>query len=151
MYNLELVNAIKDKLIYQQQTVAVAESVTAGHLQAALSLAENASLFFQGGLTAYNLGQKCRHLDIDPVKAGACDSVSMGIAEDMARNICAFFVCDWGIGITGYATTVPEKSINSLFAYFAIFFRKKLILSGKIESEIKNAMDVQVFYTHEVL
>lgn len=46
---------IKTILIERKQTVAVAESVTAGLLQVRLSLAENAREFFQGGITAYNV------------------------------------------------------------------------------------------------
>ncbi len=46
MYKLELINRIKDVMVEKKWSIAVAESVTAGHLQAALSLAQNASMFF---------------------------------------------------------------------------------------------------------
>jgi len=47
MYPFDGINIIKQRLITRHQTVAVAESVTSGHLQAALSLAENARQFYQ--------------------------------------------------------------------------------------------------------
>ncbi len=40
-------------LLKKRKTLAVAESVTAGNLQAALSLATYAQLFFQGGITMW--------------------------------------------------------------------------------------------------
>lgn len=64
LYNIDTLNKIKDFLIEGKQTLAVAESVTSGHLQAAFSAATLASKFFQGGITAYNIGQKSRHLFI---------------------------------------------------------------------------------------
>lgn len=69
LYNMSAINSIRDYVLENKQTLAVAESVTSGHLQAAISVAENASSFFQGGITAYNLGQKCRHLNIEPLHA----------------------------------------------------------------------------------
>jgi PncC family amidohydrolase len=104
------------KTLYErQQTVAVAESVTSGQLQTFLSLPDHAMDFFQGGITAYNLGQKTKHLNVDPIHAFACNCVSEKIAETMARNVMTQFNSDWGIGITGYASPVPEKNIEDLY------------------------------------
>ena len=71
MYPFDEINIITERMISCHQTVAVAESVTSGHLQAALSLGQNARQFYQGGLTAYNLGQKSRHLLVEPIHAFA--------------------------------------------------------------------------------
>ena len=54
--HLPLIISIKDILIEDGKTLTVAESVTAGLLQAALSLALGASQLFQGGITVYNRG-----------------------------------------------------------------------------------------------
>ncbi len=91
-----LVNIIKDNLLQSKQTISVAESVTAGLLQSVISSGENASLFFQGGITVYNLGQKCRHLSIDPIHGSDCNCVSEKISQDMALNVCKLFISDWG-------------------------------------------------------
>jgi len=42
VYNEEVINQIKERLTEQEETKAVAESVTAGNLQAALSIAMEA-------------------------------------------------------------------------------------------------------------
>ena len=87
-YNRALIERIGNKLLTKKQTIAVAESVTSGHLQAALSLAPDASRFFQGGITAYNVGQKYRHLPVEPTHALQCNAVSEKVSADMAQGVC---------------------------------------------------------------
>lgn len=151
MYDQKIIAAIKDLLLSHEQTIAAAESVTAGHLQVALASAENASKFFQGGITAYNLGQKSRHLNIEPIHAENCNCVSDRIAAQMALGVAKLFTSDWGIGITGYAAPVPECSVDEPFAYYAISFRHKLLLVNKVSSKKNDAMKVQEFYVNHLL
>lgn len=151
MYNQEYIDHVKDYLLASRQTVAVAESVTSGHLQAALSLAKDASQFFQGGITAYNLGQKCRHLHVEPTHALSCDCVSVTIADRMAIEVTSMFLSDWGIGITGYASPVPGKAEGKLFAYYSIAFRGTRIKSAFIETPEREPLKVQAFFTNEVM
>src|SRR5215471_19316107 len=108
------IRTIGEHMIRRKETVAVAESVTAGQLQLLFSTLPNADEFFQGGITVYNLGQKTRQLNIDPIHAQSCNSVSEKIATDMATNVAKKFVSDWGIGVTGYASPVPELDIKLL-------------------------------------
>lgn len=150
LYDENVVNTIKDILSSRKQTVAVAESVTAGHLQAALSSAIEASHFFQGGITAYNLGQKCRHLQVDPITAEGCNCVSEEVACTMALHVNTLFTSQYSIAITGYAAKMPEKGLNELFAWYAIAFNNQLIGSGKISSS-KERVEAQVDYTKQVL
>ncbi len=116
MFDETVLHQIKDQLIRKNQTIAVAESVTAGLLQLALASAEEAVRFFQGGITAYNLGQKYKHLNVEPVHAELCNCVDRVVAVEMARNVTDLFRSDWGIAITGYATPVPESG-HQLFAF----------------------------------
>ena len=138
-------------MISNHQTLAVAESVTSGHIQAALSLALDASKFFHGGITTYNLGQKARHLHVNPIHAIACNSVSEQIADEMALNALALFSSDWSVGITGYASPLPDLGINSVFAFYAIAFRQQIVRRGKVASENKPPYEVQVYFANHVL
>jgi nicotinamide-nucleotide amidase len=134
----------------QHQTIAVAESVTAGALQFALSGAVDASMFFQGGVTAYNLGQKCRHLGVEPIHAQSVNCVSQQVATQMALGVSALYGSDWGIGITGYASPVPESD-NTVFAYYSIVFNNKVKASGKISPRMADPQETQLKYTSTVL
>jgi nicotinamide-nucleotide amidase len=151
VYNTKVIDTIKEWFLSNKKTIAVAESVTAGHLQAALSMATDASRFFQGGITTYNLGQKCRHLHIEPTHALECNSVSALVADDMAKNVCGLFLSDYGIGVTGYASLVPEQNINSLFAYVSIAHKDKVILAKQISVDEPDSYHAQVHYTNIIL
>jgi nicotinamide-nucleotide amidase len=145
------VTAIRNYMLKHKQTLAVAESVTAGHLQAALSAADRASEFFQGGITVYNLGQKTRHLHIEPIHALSCNCVSDRVATDMANEVCGLFLSDWGIGITGYAAPLPEKGVKELYAHYTFSFKGDVIRSRRLESKKKNSWEVQQQYVTSLL
>ena len=151
MYDDKIIEETKNILISRGQTIAVAESLTSGHLQVALATAENASKFFQGGITAYNLGQKARHLKIEPIHAENCNCVSEKVAAQMALNVIDLFSTDWSIGITGYAAPVPECSVEIPFAFYSICFQDKVFRINKIESDKKNPMQVQIDFVNTVL
>lgn len=149
-FNDEKIRLIKDFLLQHQQTLAVAESVTSGLLQCAISTADDAIHFFQGGITAYNLGQKARQLHIEPIHAVGCNCVDGKVAAEMAVHVTRLFSSHWGISITGYATPVPESG-NQLFAYFAIAEKEKVVSSGKMEAGEGTMQEVQLYYVNTVL
>lgn len=150
MFDLLSINSIKDALREKNETIAVAESVTAGLMQAALSSADEAMKFFQGGITTYNVGQKYRHLLVDPIHALSCNCVSERVAQEMAVNICELFRSDWGIGITGYASPVPESTFQ-LYAYYAIGYRGDVVLSGKINTQQMDFTEARLFFVNQIL
>jgi len=150
LYDEEVVNTIKEILTQRSQTISVAESVTAGHLQAALSSAIEASEFFQGGITVYNLGQKSRHLGIDPINGERCDCVDEQVARTMALNVAKMFTSHYSIAITGYASKMPEKGLNDLYAWYAISFSNEIILCEQITTK-EERVNAQIDYTRLVL
>jgi len=150
VYNAKAIDAIRDYLVEKGETISVAESVTSGHLQAALSSGEFAAKFFQGGLTAYNAGQKTKHLNIEPIYAEKVNCVAKKVAATMAIEVSKSFISDYGIGITGYATIVPECEEEGLFAWFALSYKNEVVLTKKIATE-KPGIDAQVNYTEQVV
>src|SRR5690242_7376356 len=81
-------------------TLAAAESMTCGRVQARIGEVTGASEFFLGGLTAYSLDEKVRHLGVSRVEAKRVNCVSAGIAEQMAQGVCALFRSDLGVATT---------------------------------------------------
>jgi PncC family amidohydrolase len=145
LINTAKLGSIHNRLVKRGETIAVAESVTTGLLQFALAQAESANEFFQGGITAYNLGQKYRHLKVAPIHAEACNCVSQKISEQMALNVCELFNSEWGIGTTGYATAVPESG-DKIFAFFSIAYKGKVIARGKMSPAKDEASAIQKKY-----
>jgi nicotinamide-nucleotide amidase len=86
-----------------RRTLAVAESITCGRLQARIGAISGASEFFLGGITAYTLDEKVKHLGVKRAAAKAVNSVSAQVAEQMARGACALFGSDFSLATTGYA------------------------------------------------
>jgi len=152
MYHRDEINSIKSCLKEHQQTLSVAESVTSGHLQAALSLADGATDFYQGGITTYNLGQKSKHLNVDPIHALSSNCVSEVVSEQMALNALKLFSSDWAIATTGYAAPIPELMIDKLFVIFSIAFRDEIVMTKTIHAPgQKSPLETQVFYANIIL
>jgi nicotinamide-nucleotide amidase len=151
MYDQDTLLVIREQLLARSETLAVAESVTAGSLQMAFASATNASAFFQGGITTYNIGQKTRHLNVEPIEAMACNAVSKNVAETMAMNAAKLFISDWGIAITGYAAPLPEQGVTDLFAYFCISYKGQCLLTESITAEKQDPLQVQTHYVNKIL
>lgn len=149
-FDAKKLGKIHNVLVKKQETLAVAESVTSGLLQATLGQAEAASEFYQGGITVYNLGQKYKHLQVEPIHADNVNCVSQKVSNEMAHNVCDLFNSDWGIGVTGYATPVPESG-NKIFAFFSIAHRGKILFRGKITPAKGEAFDIQLGYVRTIL
>lgn len=150
MFNAVVIDNIKEKLISGKQKLSVAESVTAGLLQAALAGARLALQFFEGGITTYNIHQKVRHLKIDKKKGEECNCVSEQTAIEMALGVCELFGTDWGIAITGYATPVPESGFK-LFAYFAVCFRGEVKITERVDLNDEKPEEAQMKYVDVIL
>lgn len=142
---------ISKTLLKLGETLAVAESVTAGLIQSRLSLGKDATLFFQGGITAYNLGQKVKHLDIDPILAERTNSVSVYIAREMACNVARLFNSSWGIGITGYAAPVPALNVKECFAYYSFAYKGQSVFEDRLDTKLKSAATVQRLFAERVI
>ena len=149
-FDKKLLTKIGKRLLAKKQTISVAESVTSGLLQFAFSSMENAVEFYQGGITAYNIAQKFKHLTVEPLHALSVNCVSSRVAEQMAKNICEQFLSDWGIAVTGYATPVPESG-HKLFAYYCIVYKNRVRSKGKIVCGKQEPASVQMRYVNFIL
>jgi nicotinamide-nucleotide amidase len=150
LFNKKELEKIGKTLLRRKETIAVAESVTSGLLQYAFSNIPDASKFFQGGITAYNVAQKFKHLQVEPAHALSVNCVSDQVAKQMALQVCETFKSHWGLGITGYATPTPESG-NKLFAYFAIVHNNKVAVAGKLQGSTDEPPAVQLKYVNTVM
>jgi nicotinamide-nucleotide amidase len=101
-------------------TVAVAESLTAGWLQALLAAESGASGYFRGGVTAYALDVKIGLLGVDAGEVERTAGVSRRVAEEMARGACRLFDADLGLATTGWAEPSPADGVAAPFAWWAL-------------------------------
>lgn len=101
-------------------TIAVAESLTSGWLQAMLAAESGASGYFRGGVTAYALDVKAGLLGVDADEVGRTAGVSRRVAEEMARGACRLFGSDLGVATTGWAERSPADGVTVPFAWWAL-------------------------------
>lgn len=104
-------------------TLAVAESLTGGRVQALVTAESGASAYFLGGLTAYALEQKVRHLGVSRAEAVAVDCVSAAVAWQMARGACALFGADVAVATTGYAEPALARAPTAAGCFWALCHR----------------------------
>lgn len=104
-------------------SLSVAESLTCGGVQERLGRISGASTFFHGGITAYSLEQKVRHLQVDRASAESCEAVSAEVARQMAQGACRLFSTDLAVATTGYAEAPPRAVADAPFAWWALAHR----------------------------
>ncbi len=136
-------------------TLAVAESLTCGHVQARIGAVSGASEYFLGGLTAYSLEQKVRHLGVNRVHARRVNCVSQRGAVEMAQGACALFGADIAVATTGYAEPSRADGIKEPMAWWALCHQKRgsqaVVISGFLEMPGAGRVPAQERVTLEVL
>lgn len=119
-----------------RRTLAVAESLTCGRLQARIGSVSGASEYFLGGITAYTLEEKVRHLGVDRSEAQAVHCVSARVAEQMARGACVLFGSDVAASTTGFAEPNAAQGAPAAYAWWGLARREGsdfTVCSGRVE------------------
>ncbi len=136
-------------------TLAVAESLTCGHVQARIGAVSGASDFFLGGITAYTLDEKVTHLGVNRAAARKVDCVSATVAREMAVGACRLFGSDLGLATTGYAEPSPEKGVTTPYAWWALAHvrrgRTVALKSGRVECPDASRVETQAIVAAAVL
>ena len=136
-------------------TLAVAESLTVGHLQAKIAAVSGASEFFLGGVTAYTLEQKVKLLGVNRAHARRVNCVSQRVAVEMAYGVAQLFGADLAAATTGYAESSRADGVKNPMAWWAICQRVKggrLVLnSGTVEVPGANRTEAQARIAEDVL
>jgi nicotinamide-nucleotide amidase len=136
-------------------TLAAAESMTCGRVQAGVGAVSGASEFFLGGITAYTLQAKVAQLGVDRTAARKVNCVSAAVAEQMARGVCRLFGSDLGVATTGYAESSPAEHVVTPFAWWALSHRRRgrfvTVRSGRVECIDANRIEAQEMVAGAVL
>ncbi|WP_333624276.1 nicotinamide-nucleotide amidohydrolase family protein [Sphingobacterium siyangense] len=142
---------IANQLKRRKERIAVAESVTSGFLQLALSQMQDASDCFAGGMTTYTIDTKVRILNVDARLAKVCNCVSAEITEQMAIEVANLFKTDWSIATAGYATPVPE-SMDKRFAFLAIVHNGQVVFNERIDVNNEDEPEnIQHYYCSQAM
>lgn len=136
-------------------TLAVAESLTCGRVQAAIGAVPGASEYFLGGVTAYSLAAKVKLLGVNRAHARRVNCVSQRVAVEMAQGACALFGAAVAVATTGYAEPSPADGIRVPMAWWALCHVRRggrcEVVSGRIEMPGAARVAAQERVTQEVL
>ncbi len=138
-------------LLAKKESISVAESVTGGYIQFLLSSFPKAQQFFQGGITAYNAGQKSLHLKVDPLEAARTNSVSIAIASKMAATVATLFLSEWSIGVTGFATPPDHAPSENPYCYYSIWYKKQELITVELMAEEHTGVAAQQYFASSIL
>ena len=99
----DLAQVVGELLIKRSETVATAESCTAGQLSSWIARIPGASAYLIEGAVVYSNEAKIRSCGVDPRIIEDHGAVSEPVAVALARGIRERAETTWGIGITGLA------------------------------------------------
>ncbi|WP_424185576.1 CinA family protein [Actinokineospora sp. G85] len=102
----------------RNETLATAESLTAGLLTAALTSVAGSSAVVRGGLVVYATDLKAGLAGVDPALLAARGPVDPAVAAALAEGARTRCSATYGIGLTGVAGPAEQdgKPVGTIFA-----------------------------------
>jgi nicotinamide-nucleotide amidase len=104
----ELAARLHSLLLERKQTVATAESLTAGLLGAALTDLAGSSATYRGGVIVYATDLKAGLLGVPASLLADRGAVDPDVAIAMAVGVRERLRADWGVALTGVAGPDPQ-------------------------------------------
>ncbi|RJQ82931.1 CinA family protein [Pseudonocardiaceae bacterium YIM PH 21723] len=102
------------------QTIAVAESLTAGLLGATIAQVPGASAVLRGGLIVYATDLKSKLAGVDEELLAVHGPVHPDVASQLAQGARERCYSDWGVGLTGVAGPGPQDGIEAGTVYIGL-------------------------------
>ncbi len=116
--NITLEAVIGNLLKEREQTLATAESCTAGLLAGQITSVPGSSAYFDRGAITYSNKSKTELLGVPPEMIEEFGAVSNQVAETMAKGLIIKYGVDYGVAITGIAGPdggTEEKPVGTVF------------------------------------
>ncbi|PXY33095.1 damage-inducible protein [Prauserella sp. PE36] len=107
-------------LIRRGQTVATAESLTAGLVCATLTEVPGSSATVRGGLIVYATDLKRTLAGVDGALLAEHGAVHPEVAAQLARGARERCGADWGVGLTGVAGPDPQDGVAPGTVHLAV-------------------------------
>ena len=112
-----LAEVVGRRLEVRRETVATAESCTAGRIAADITSVAGASGWYVGGAVVYANSEKVRQCDVEQTLIDAQGAVSEAVARALAEGIRARTGATWGLAVTGIAGPgggSPDKPVGTV-------------------------------------
>ena len=113
----DMAKILGELLQSRNETLAVAESCTAGKLSAWIASIPGASRYLMEGVVVYSNDSKVRRCQVSPESLIRYGAVSEEVAHQLAEGIRRNANSTWGVGITGIAGPgggLPHKPVGTV-------------------------------------
>ncbi len=137
------VQQIRDFMIKNKQTLALAESCTGGLLSSWLTEWPGASDFFLGSIVCYSYTSKQQFLQIPKELLDQQGAVNAEVSRLMTRNIMKNWGSDWALSVTGVAgpgLNPKDPPVGTVFFGLSGPFGEKV---ERILLDKKNRQDIR--------
>ncbi len=111
---------VVELLTARGQTVATAESLTAGLVAAVLTTVPGASAVVRGGLVVYATDLKATLAGVPAALLDRYGAVHPDVALELATGARTACRADWGIGLTGVAGPDPQDGVSPGQVYLGL-------------------------------
>jgi nicotinamide-nucleotide amidase len=108
---VESVTAVVDRLRAAGETVATAESLTAGLVTAVLTSVPGSSAVVRGGMVVYGTDLKATMAGVDPDLLAAAGPIDRDVALQLAEGARSRCGASIGLGLTGVAGPDPQDGV----------------------------------------
>jgi len=115
---MSILESLHDLCVSKGISVAVAESCTAGLIASKLTLQSGSSVFFKGGIIAYQNEIKIKILGVDEQAILQYTEVSTEVVRQMAEGVRKSFLADYSIATSGYAGPSGGTNNNPIGTVF---------------------------------
>jgi len=115
-----LPSVVGELLLAKKKTLSVAESATGGLIGNKITNIAGSSLYFRGGVVAYNNEIKTKILCIPEEIIKTHGVISEEVARRMAEGIKKLYSTDCSIGLTGVAGPTAEENKPVGLAYISV-------------------------------
>lgn len=122
-FSTEMTNAAADLLSHAARrgwTIGVAESLTGGLVQGALTSVAGCSRHFRGGVVAYHSDLKSRLLSVSEGRLAEHGPVDHVVSEQMAAGVAELVGADVGVATTGVAGPGPADGHDAGTVHLAV-------------------------------
>ena len=154
---MPMLEHLHDLCVSKGISVAVAESCTSGLIASKLSLKPGSSVFFKGGVVAYQNDIKVKVLGVDEQAISEYTEVSAKVVKQMASGVRNSFSADYSIATSGYAGPSGGTNNTPIGTVFIAISRangvnvERFVFSGDRASIINQVFEKSVSLLYDAI
>ena len=154
---MSMLEGLHDLCVSKEINIAVAESCTSGLIASKLTLESGSSVFFKGGIIAYQNDIKIKILGVDEQAILQYTEVSAEVVKQMAEGVRKSFLADYSIATSGYAGPSGGTNDNPIGTVFIAISSasgvdvERFVFSGDRQSIINQASEKAVSLLYDAI